>query len=265
MPAYLPKQTVTRGSTVEIKATDDAGTKYRWCVLGIWNAAHGYLNPRLLQVLNYSKKNQAKVMPDTGYESRVSFFGDLDVGKAWFRVTDVKEEESKLYGIRCYSDQRKVYYPVIKMKLKVLPAEKEWEPLGCYEDSSDRALSFYHGQINFDDSPGGFKRMFEECKKKKAEDKGFEYFGIQHKTECWASPKNEEITYNLHGCKNNCWRHDDGFGVGSHWSNFVYRLKKDWSSCKDGFQYKLVAKQDTCYECPPYNVKIEKSETKREC
>ncbi|XP_031549028.1 uncharacterized protein LOC116286621 [Actinia tenebrosa] len=222
MPAILPNQTVTSGSTVEIKATDDAGTKYRWCSFGIWHADDFNPNPKILGVINYSGKSDVTHGP--GYDSRVSFFGDLNVGKAWFRITDVKEEDSNRYEMRCYSNQGKFYYPA--MELKVLSDEK-WEPLGCYWDSIDRALSFYHGQIKFDDSPRGFKRMFEECKNK-TEKKGFEYFGIQHKTECWGSPNGQEITYNLHGCKNNCWRHDDGFGVGSSWSNFVYRFKKDF-------------------------------------
>ncbi|XP_031571301.1 uncharacterized protein LOC116305506 isoform X2 [Actinia tenebrosa] len=95
------------------------------------------------------------------------------------------------------------------------------------------------------------QEVSKEClksAKKKAEEKGFEYFGIQYKTECWGSPNGKEITYNLHGCKNNCLRHDDGFGVGSDWSNFVYRLKKDWSDCKDGFKYKLVSKQGKTFQ-----------------
>ncbi|XP_031550380.1 uncharacterized protein LOC116287822 isoform X2 [Actinia tenebrosa] len=164
MPATLPTQTVTSGSTVEIKVTDDAGTKYRWCVFGIWNADDINPNPWLSDVNNYKGENEVEVIPGTAYDGRVSFFGDLNVGKAWFRITDVKEEDSNRYKMRCNSNQGKFYHPV--MELKVLPAEKEWEPLGCYEDSSDRALSFYHGKIKFDDSPGGFKRMFEECKKK---------------------------------------------------------------------------------------------------
>lgn len=67
--------------------------------------------------------------------------------------------------------------------------------------------------------------MFEECRLD-AEKNGYVYFGIQYWGECWGS-FDAEMTYRKHGCHLNCLRNNEnGYGIGTDWSNFVYRQKK---------------------------------------
>lgn len=69
-----------------------------------------------------------------------------------------------------------------------------------------------------------YKTVFDQCNLI-AEQKGYTYFGIQYMKECWGST-NARLTYNRHGCNNNCEDDVNGYGGGGRWSNFVYRVKE---------------------------------------
>jgi len=94
----------------------------------------------------------------------------------------------------------------------------EWEPLGCYKDSRDRAMPHYFKTVVTED----YKHLFEECRKE-AERLGYDYFGVQYWKECWGS-NDAYKTYDKHGCQNNC-KVQGNYGIGTHWSNFIYQLK----------------------------------------
>lgn len=125
MPATLPKQTVIAGSTVEMKATDSTGAKYNWCVFGISSPDHINPHPNFLTVDNYKNDNMVVKINGSTYNSRVSFVGDLNIGKAWFRITDVKVADSKTYKIRCFGTSGEFYYP--KMELEVSPGKLDFK------------------------------------------------------------------------------------------------------------------------------------------
>ena len=54
----------------------------------------------------------------------------------------------------------------------------------------------------------------------KVHEEGFQYFGVQDYKECW-SGANGSMTYNRYGRSDKCRLE---YGVGTEWSNFVYRL-----------------------------------------
>ncbi|XP_048584536.1 uncharacterized protein LOC5510519 isoform X1 [Nematostella vectensis] len=145
----------------------------------------------------------------------------------------------------------------------------EWEALGCYKDSWSRTMPNFFKKIKYDKKNPNFQNMFEQCRVE-AEKLGYTYFGLQNMKECWGSPNGRE-TYNTQGCNDNCERRSDGkFGAGTNWSNFIYRVKKDWTDCSakvcgDGVQYKLVLSQDKGPKCPFYNVLVKRSDKTRKC
>ena len=60
-----------------------------------------------------------------------------------------------------------------------------------------------------------------------AQDIGYEYFGVQFYGECFGGMKAGE-NYDKYGKSTNCWNFDKNsdFAVGSHFTNFVYRIKQ---------------------------------------
>ncbi|XP_031559995.1 hemicentin-1-like [Actinia tenebrosa] len=139
----------------------------------------------------------------------------------------------------------------------------EWEPLGCYADDRDRAMPHYFKSVASSD----YKHIFEECRKE-AEKQGYDYFGVQYFKECWGS-KQAHKTYDKHGCKDNC-KVQGEYGIGTHWSNFMYHRKDDWTECSakkcgEGVQHKLILSKDTRPNCPSYNVKIKISTETKPC
>ncbi|XP_048578990.1 semaphorin-5A isoform X2 [Nematostella vectensis] len=106
----------------------------------------------------------------------------------------------------------------------------DFESVGCYKDSLDRALPKYLGQVGpYDHTTGNFKEVFSQCKSK-AKAAGMVFFGLQNKKECWAGDTN--ASYDKHGCAGNCYTCPDGrYGLGRGWSNYVYMFKQDWGVC----------------------------------
>lgn len=139
----------------------------------------------------------------------------------------------------------------------------EWEALGCYADSKERVMPDYFKTVNTND----YKKLFEECRKE-AEKREYKYFGVQYWNECWGS-KNADKTYDKHGCKNNC-KVEGGYGIGTHWSNFMYHQKSEWTDCHhkecgEGEKLQLVLSKVTDPKCPSYNVKLEITNVKQKC
>ncbi|KAK3738877.1 hypothetical protein QZH41_014661 [Actinostola sp. cb2023] len=145
----------------------------------------------------------------------------------------------------------------------LLTITRDWEPLGCYADTRDRAMQNYFKTVYSSD----YKHIFEVCRKE-AEKLGYTYFGVQYWEECWGS-NNAHATYDRHGCKDNC-KVKGSYGTGTHWSNFIYHLKSEWTECEykecgDGEKLKLILSKDTRSGCPSYNVKLKTSPVKQSC
>lgn len=70
-----------------------------------------------------------------------------------------------------------------------------------------------------------FIAIIHACAENVSQRYGFQYFAVQNYYECWTGP-NGGLTYNKHGEKDNCYKFGD-YGVGTDWSNFVYRFVKD--------------------------------------
>ena len=66
--------------------------------------------------------------------------------------------------------------------------------------------------------------IIHACAENVSQRYGFQYFAVQNYYECWTGP-NGGLTYNKHGKKDNCYKFGD-YGVGTDWSNFVYRFVK---------------------------------------
>ena len=99
-----------------------------------------------------------------------------------------------------------------------------YEPVGCFKDKKDpRALpkwiNYYPVMINETDLANSLAAVIDECASK-AYGKGFWYFGVEYRQECW-SGENGSLTYNIHGRSDNCL---SVYGVGAAWTIFVYRF-----------------------------------------
>jgi len=134
----------------------------------------------------------------------------------------------------------------------------EWEALGCYADARDRAMPHYFRSVQHSSD---YKKMFEVCRAE-AEKQGYIYFGIQYWQECWGSHEAYK-TYDKHGCKDNCEVNGD-YGIGTHWSNFMYHLKSEFTECEygkcgKGKKFKLTLVKDTRPGCPAFNKKLKPS------
>ncbi|XP_031561318.1 hemicentin-1-like [Actinia tenebrosa] len=141
----------------------------------------------------------------------------------------------------------------------------EWEALGCYKDSSKRTMPHYFGTVTYDKENPDFKDMFEQCKVK-AVKLGYTYFGIQYMKECWGS-ENARETYNDQGCNDNCQKGDGMYGGGGSWSNYVYRVKEEWTECilKECVQYKILLVPEIGAHCPAYNREVKTGSETRPC
>ncbi|KAK3736430.1 hypothetical protein QZH41_014496, partial [Actinostola sp. cb2023] len=113
----------------------------------------------------------------------------------------------------------------IRISAHIFFSFPDWEPLGCYKDSKVRTMPHYFDTVRFNASNPDFYDMFLQCQVK-AEKHNYTYFGIQYMKECWGSP-NARLTYDTQGCADNCRRRADGYGIGGHWSNYVYRVKEE--------------------------------------
>ncbi|XP_031549934.1 A disintegrin and metalloproteinase with thrombospondin motifs adt-2-like [Actinia tenebrosa] len=135
-------------------------------------------------------------------------------------------------------------------------AASEWEALGCFKDGHSRTMPHFLGKVHYNPSNPGYKLMFDQCRKK-AEDHGYTYFGVQNMKECWGS-KNAMETYDDLGCDDYCRVDDEGYGTGGKWLNFVYRVKKDWTECSRDvcLQYEIVLKKLYGAKCPEYNKEV---------
>ncbi|KAK2559265.1 A disintegrin and metalloproteinase with thrombospondin motifs 6 [Acropora cervicornis] len=102
------------------------------------------------------------------------------------------------------------------------------EPLGCYHDNiSDRALPDLYANVRDQIIWTQMNVTVNQCARV-AQDIGYEYFAVQFYGECFGGMKAGE-NYDKYGKSTNCWKFDKNsdFAVGSHFSNFVYRIKQD--------------------------------------
>ncbi|KAK3738880.1 hypothetical protein QZH41_014662 [Actinostola sp. cb2023] len=116
-------------------------------------------------------------------------------------------------------------------------------------------------------STSDYKHLFEVCRKE-AEKQGYDYFGVQYWSECWGS-NDAYATYDKHGCKDNC-KVSGKYGIGTHWSNYMYHLKSEWTACHykecgPGEKLQLILAKDTRPNCPSYNLKLKTTSTKDSC
>ena len=99
-----------------------------------------------------------------------------------------------------------------------------YEPVGCFKDERNprvlpKWISHYPAMVNETDLANSLASIIEACATKVYE-KGFWYFGVEYRHECW-SGVNGNLTYSRHGRSNSClWDH----GVGAAWTIFVYRF-----------------------------------------
>jgi len=73
--------------------------------------------------------------------------------------------------------------------------------------------------INETDLANSLAAIIEACATK-VHEKGFRYFGVEYRRECW-SGVNGSLTYNIHGRSDHCL---SNYGVGYIWTIFVYRF-----------------------------------------
>jgi len=98
----------------------------------------------------------------------------------------------------------------------------QYEPVGCFKDKfNSRALPEFinNDRVNQTDLANSLASIIRTCATK-AYKKGFWYFGVEYRYQCW-SGVNGHLTYNRHGRSDNCLWH---YGVGSFWTIFVYRF-----------------------------------------
>ena len=99
-----------------------------------------------------------------------------------------------------------------------------YEPIGCFKDVRyERALpkwiNYHPRMINETDLANSLAAIIETCATE-VYNKGFWYFGVEYRSECW-SGVNGDMTYNRHGPSDNCL---SAYGVGAEWTIFVYRF-----------------------------------------
>ncbi|PFX14962.1 Fibroblast growth factor receptor 1-A [Stylophora pistillata] len=96
-----------------------------------------------------------------------------------------------------------------------------FERVGCFRDKNQRALPklLHTFLVDWRDMNNSFSSIIRACAVNVSK-AGFRYFGIQNYKECW-SGVNGSITYDKYGRHNNCFL---SYGVGTPWSNFVYRF-----------------------------------------
>ena len=81
--------------------------------------------------------------------------------------------------------------------------------VGCFKDTSTRAISGGHRNYNHDP----ITNCFNEAQKK-----GFKYFGVQYNTQCFTS-NDAGVTYRKYGESNGCRN-----GRGGTWAMNVYKI-----------------------------------------
>lgn len=69
-----------------------------------------------------------------------------------------------------------------------------------------------------------YKGIFDECSKEAAK-RGYDFFSIQYREECWGSRYVTYKTYDRVNCMSDC-RMNGNYGIGPNWANFVYYLKR---------------------------------------
>ena len=93
------------------------------------------------------------------------------------------------------------------------PPQKSYTSLGCWRDSSNRAITPSIPGYNYWNNVS-----VDECARK-TKAAGFSVFGSQYGGQCFAS-HNAQNTYKKYGRANNCSN-----GTGGGWANNVYQLK----------------------------------------
>ncbi|XP_001631794.2 uncharacterized protein LOC5511370 [Nematostella vectensis] len=103
-------------------------------------------------------------------------------------------------------------------------------PLGCFSDTANnRGLKDYLGNVVRFNGENA-KQVVTSCLDM-ARSRNMLYFGIQNQEECWASAE-PKGTFNKHGCASNCVTDRKyNLGIGDHWSNYVYMVEQEWSTC----------------------------------
>jgi len=133
--------------------------------------------------------------------------------------------------------------PTVSVQCTCIPPPNP-QFLGCFRDSSTRALPFYAGQMNKDD-------CINTCRAN-----GYHYAGRQHANECWCGNANsdglasyEENDYAKYGPSTACACDDPSFIGG--WLNCVYSVPpvipdyiNNHFQCADGYKGWCKAKYD---------------------
>lgn len=102
------------------------------------------------------------------------------------------------------------------------------EPLGCYrDDGNNRTLPDLYANFRNQIRWRQMNLTVNQCARV-AHDIGYEYFAIQFYGECFGG-RNAGTRYNKYGKSSSCWEFEkeSRLGIGSHFSNFVYRIKQD--------------------------------------
>ena len=98
-----------------------------------------------------------------------------------------------------------------------------YEHLGCFKDTSSRAIPTLEGQDSIlDGSYPARQNAFEKCYKA-AVKRGFKVFALQHGGWC-ASSATALLTFNKYGTSSAC----EADGEGGPWANEVYVVKGLW-------------------------------------
>ena len=111
----------------------------------------------------------------------------------------------------------------------------ELEDLGCWKDTSDRAIPTLEGQDDILD--GSYKSRedaIEKCRQA-AESRGFTIFAVQDGGWC-ASSADAESTYQKYGASDKCGADGEGGG----WSNQVYRIGSEQEPGKLVLHYCII-------------------------
>ena len=98
-------------------------------------------------------------------------------------------------------------------------ATPNYIPLGCFEDDGDnRTLPRYLKNLRPEINWHNMNATIEACAEL-AKEHNVVYFSIQYYGECWAAKPGTVPDYDWYGPAYNCWN-----GVGSSWSNYVYKM-----------------------------------------
>ena len=97
-----------------------------------------------------------------------------------------------------------------------------YEPVGCFNDRRDprvlpKIVQYY--TVDETDLANSLASIIQNCAAKVYK-KGFWYFGVEYRHECWTGV-NGSMTYNRYGRSDNCLMNH---GVGGAWTIFVYRF-----------------------------------------